>query len=792
MDLKGAMKFKGAIKSAIVLALLACALPAWAVAPSLGVILPRGGQRGTEVPVTLNGGNLADAVDVMFYEPGIAIKDLVAVDNGKTTVTFVIAPDCTVGTHALRVRTKTGVSNLQLFSVGNLGEISETEPNDDKATAPVLPLNTTVNGVVNSEEVDYFPVDLKANDRIAVEVEALRLGTLLFDPKVRLFDPAGLEIIAEDDSQLFRQDAGYVYVAKEDGRYVVAVNEASFGGSGDSYYRLHVGTFPRPFAVTPLGGTPGQALEVSWLGDPGLTKQPITVPAVDPGTRELPAQSDTGIAPTNLPFRVSKFAGVLEVEPNNDAATATAGAVPGAFDGVIGEKGDQDFFKFAGTKGQVFDLRVWARALGSPLDSVVYVVAPSGAQFAGDDDAAAIDSYLRITLPEDGEHKVYVLDHLKRGGANFAYRIEIAPVEPKVTITTLENRPFSLTLPQDNLGYLLVNNSRADFDGPLKLDFIDWPAGVTPIANEVPAGVGLVPVLFTVAPDAPVAGALAKIKATFQNEATTITGGLDQEVRLIEGLNDTTFFGRYNVDRLAVAVSEKAPFKVTAKAPVSPFVHNGNRVITVECTRAEGFAAPIDLRFPWLPTGMGGGTAQIPGDKNSVEINLEVRGDCPPNTYNLFIAATSSGWQICTPYFPIAVEAPWVTFEVPAVQTDQGKPVEMVVKLNQVKPFEGEFPLVLTGFPKGIACEPVNITKDATEAKFTITVAPDAPEGKFEGIVARTEILANAEPVRHNSGSGVVQVFKPLPPAVAAAEPAPAPAPDEPAKPERKTRFPNS
>jgi hypothetical protein len=778
----------------ILLALFAFALvhEAVAVAPSLGVVMPRGGQRGTEVAVTLNGGNLQDAADVMFYEPGITIKDLVAVDGAKATATFVIAPDCAVGTRALRLRTKTGVSNMQLFSVGNLKEISETEPNDDRVAAPVLELNTTVNGVVNSEEVDYFPIELKAGDRIAVEVEALRLGTLLFDPKVRLFDPAGREIIAEDDSQLFRQDAGYVYVAKEDGRHVVGVNEASFGGSGDSYYRLHVGTFPRPFSVSPLGGTPGQALEVSWLGDPGLTKQPIVVPAVDLGTREIPAQTEAGIAPTSLPFRVSEFPGVLEVEPNNDAATATAGAAPGAFDGVIAEPGDLDFFKFSGTTGQVYDIRVWARALGSPLDSVVYVVAPSGAQFAGDDDAAAIDSYIRVTLPEDGEHKVYVVDHLKRGGPNFAYRIEVTPVKAKIAITTLENRPFSLTLPQDNFGYLLVNCSRAEFDGPLKLDFIDWPAGVTPIANEVPAGVGLVPVLFSVAPDAAVAGALAKIQATFANETMTVTGGLDQEVRLIEGLNDTTFFGRYNVDRLAVAVSEKAPYKVTARPLASPFVHNGNRSIVIEVARAEGFTAPIDLRFPWLPTGMGGGTAQIPAEQNSVEINLEVRGDCAPNTYNLFVAATSSGWQVCTPYFPIAVEAPWVAFEVPQVQTDQGKPVEMVVKATQVKPYDGEWTLTLTGFPNGISCEPVKFTKDSTEIKFTLNVTPEAPEGKFEGIVARTEMLVNNEPVRHNSGSGLVQVFKPLPPEVAAAAPPPPPpSPDQPAQPERKTRFPS-
>lgn len=777
--------------------LLAATMPAWAVAPSLGVMLPRGGQRGTEVAVTLNGNNLADAVDVMFYEPGITIKDLVPVDNAKVTVTFVIAPDCSVGTHALRVRTKTGVSNLQLFSVSNLKEISETEPNDDRAAAPVLELNTVVNGVVNSEEVDYFPINLKAGERIAVEVEALRLGTLLFDPKVRLFDPAGREIIAEDDTQLFRQDAGYVYVAQEEGRYVVGVNEASFGGSGDSYYRLHVGTFPRPFAVSPMGGMPGQQLEVSWLGDPGLAKQPVVVPAVDTGTRSLPAQSDAGIAPSNLPFRVSKFAGVVEAEPNNDAATATPGSIPGAFDGVIGEAGDQDFFKFTGTKGQVVDLRVWARALGSPLDSVLFIIAPSGSQFAGDDDAAAVDSYFRATLPEDGEYKIYVLDHLKRGGANFAYRVEVTPVEPKLAINTLENRPFSLTLPQDNTGYLLLNCVRTDFDGPLKIEFPEWPAGITPLINVtpepniVPAGTAVVPVLFTVTPDAPVTGALAQIKGTLNQEGG-VSGGLDQEVRLIEGLNDTTFFGRYNVDRLALAVAEKAPFKVAAKAVAAPIVQYGNRLITIECTRAEGFNAPIDLRFPWLPGGMSGGTAQIPADQNSVQINLEV-GAAGPGNYNLFVAASSSGWLLCTPYFPVTVEAPWVAFEVPAVQTDQGKPVEMVVKVNQVKPYDGEFALTLTGFPKGIGCDPVNFTKDSTEVKFTINVAPDAPEGKFEGIVARAEITTNGEPVKHNSGSGVVQVFKPLPPEVAAAAPAPPPpAPGEAPKAERKTRFPNS
>ena len=40
---------------------------------------------------------------------------------------------------------------------------------------------------------------------------------------------------------------------------------------------------------------------------------------------------------------------------------------------------------------------------------------------------------------------------------------------------------------------------------------------------------------------------------------TNITGELDQEVRLVEGRNDTTFYGR-QVNRLALAVAEPAPY----------------------------------------------------------------------------------------------------------------------------------------------------------------------------------------------------------------------------------------
>ena len=48
-----------------------CAGVAYAVAPTIGEILPRGAKCGGVAEVDIVGGNLSDAVDLMFHEPGI-------------------------------------------------------------------------------------------------------------------------------------------------------------------------------------------------------------------------------------------------------------------------------------------------------------------------------------------------------------------------------------------------------------------------------------------------------------------------------------------------------------------------------------------------------------------------------------------------------------------------------------------------------------------------------------------------------------------------------------------------
>src|SRR5205809_917450 len=96
--------------STLVLFLLVIAIDARASSPSMTSVRPLGGRRGTEVDVTLGGGRLADAKQVLFYQPGIEMTKLEVVNDGQVKVKLKIAADCRLGLHDLRLRTATGLS----------------------------------------------------------------------------------------------------------------------------------------------------------------------------------------------------------------------------------------------------------------------------------------------------------------------------------------------------------------------------------------------------------------------------------------------------------------------------------------------------------------------------------------------------------------------------------------------------------------------------------------------------------------------------------------------------------
>ena len=75
------------------LGLLASSAETWAASPSLSVILPRGLQRGTTSVLTFNGGQLADAKEILFFSPGFEVTKLEP-SAGAVKATIKVAKDC--------------------------------------------------------------------------------------------------------------------------------------------------------------------------------------------------------------------------------------------------------------------------------------------------------------------------------------------------------------------------------------------------------------------------------------------------------------------------------------------------------------------------------------------------------------------------------------------------------------------------------------------------------------------------------------------------------------------------
>ena len=125
--------------------LFICATGSFAASPRLGVIQPRGVQRGAEQVISFHGSNLGDAEEIFFYDEGFNVTKVEPGDK-QVKVTVQIAPDCRLGEHVAQVRTRSGISDYRTFYVEALPSTDEKEPNSDFDAPQPIEMNVTVNG----------------------------------------------------------------------------------------------------------------------------------------------------------------------------------------------------------------------------------------------------------------------------------------------------------------------------------------------------------------------------------------------------------------------------------------------------------------------------------------------------------------------------------------------------------------------------------------------------------------------------------------------------------------------
>jgi hypothetical protein len=748
---------------------------AHAASPSLAAVRPVGGQRGTELDVTFSGVRLGDAAEIVFYQPGITTLSIKKVNDNAVTARLKIAPDCALGLHDLRVRTATGISELRTFSVGALKEVNEVEPNNDFAAPQAIPMNVVVNGVADNEDVDYFVVPAKKGERISAEVEGHRLGIFEFDPYVAILNAKRFELGASDDAALVLRDGFTSVIAPEDGKYIIQVRESAYSGNGACLYRLHVGNFPRATALMPAGGKPGETLAVRWIGDSaGEATTTVTLPASASGEFGLMRQDDKGVSPYPNAFRLTPLGNVIEKEPNDDQAHATPFEAPMALNGIIGKPGDVDHFVFKATQGQVFDIHCYARRVRSPLDSVMYLGKKGGGALLGSDDAIGPDSYFRFQAPETAEFVIWLVDQLGKGGLDYAYRIEVTPVVAKLAMSTVSEQiplgtgVIAAAVPKGNRQAILIYGTRADFGGELNVGLGALPAGVTAEAPVMAASQPVVPVLISAKPDAPLGGSLATVTGKPVDEKLKVPSEFSQTSVLVLGQNQVNVWSR-SVDRLAVAVTEECPYTIEIVEPKVPLVRGGSMGLKVRAIRKAGFKAAIAVYLPWNPPGVGsGGGVVIPDGKDEAIIPMNADGGAELRTWKIVVngasGVASGPIMVSSQLANLTISPPFVGLAFQSASVDQGKEVDMAIKVAKAIDFPGEAQVTLIGLPNKVTTDVKKITKDTTDLVYHIKTDKVSPAGNHNSLFCQVVVTQNGEPIVHNIGTGVLRIDVPLPP----------------------------
>ncbi len=771
-------------------ALLAAVPYCYAASPEFNAIMPRGGQTGTTAPVSLLGNRLDDTEEIVSYSPQIKVVDFKVESATVIKAGFMIDPACPPGEHLFRVRTKSGLSYARNFWVGAYPSTEEKEPNNQFVEAQAIHTSSTLTGIAKNEDVDYFKIEAKKGERVSVEVEGIRLGSSFWDPYLAILDSKKFELATCDDSALLVQDPHASITIPEDGTYYIEVRDTSYAGNDSAHYRVHVGAFPRPTTLFPPGGKAGTATEVTFLGDiGGPIKQNITIPETQ--SQELPlfATLNGVSAPSPNIFRVSPLENVLEAGANNNHAEAkasqTASAVPIAFNGIIEAPNDEDWFRFTAKKDQKLDFQVLARALRSPLDPVLELFNADGGALNGNDDNGPLpDSRIAgFTIPADGDYYLRIRDQLGRGAADFVYRVEVSPptASLKAYLTRIDRVDSQLRqlipLPRGGRYASLVNVDRTNCGGPVTWDTAALPAGVSVEFDPLPDGITQQALLFTAAPDAPLAAALARLTPKTAVPDQSYPARFVQNIEFVQGEPNQTPYVTSVQSTVPLAVTDEAPFALEIVKPTVPLVQSGTMDLKIKATRKEGFKAPITLRLMWNPPGISSpGTVDIPEGQTEATYQLTANGDAPAKTWRLTVLGETgiNGGTIfnASPFTEVSIAPPYLTMKMEMGATEVGKPGEIFCTLEVAKTFTGSAKVNLYGLPAKVTTIEKEFTAADKEIRFPVTTAADSPTGKHQNLFCQAIIMENGSPVPHTIGQGGVFRVDPPPPAPAVPPPA--------------------
>lgn len=707
-------------------------------------VSPLGLKRGTTVEITLGGADLEEISSLYLSQAGLTVAPGM---GGKMKIT--VPPQAKCGPVDVRAIGQWGVSNPRTLWIDDLVDNIEAEPNNQRAEAKPLALESAVNGRMDGRaDVDWYKLTLPKDKRVLVDCMAERLDSRLrgvltvYDPSGRLIGRAAGTI--GDDPLLD-------FVAPVAGDYLVLLHDLTYDGSGEYHYRLTAHSQPRVEYVYPPVVRHGAAAPAELVGrnlpggqprpDLRVDGRPLDVLAVTlppaPAPEALighgievlqrPHHADVegftyrweapGRAANPVFVAVSDHVVALEKEPNQTEATATVCAVPAEMVGRLDQVGDVDWFRFSAKKGQVLQIQGFADRAGFPTDLrlQMYHAALQNNQLTPrhlaeyDDNGnnpgrfkftmTSRDPLANFSVPEDGDYLLEIRDQAGEslGDGRFVYRVRVGPVEQDFRLAVIpadEDNPNTLLLRQGGTTYVQVFALRqGGFGGEIKMDAVGLPAGVQAPSTVIAVNQNEGPLVFQADGNAPDSAVAIEVRGTATINGKTVV----RKARV----GTLTWSQGGNAPRpvrlahsLCLAVRPNAPYKLQVQ-PAAATLGQGSLLnigLKLERRNPDFVGALQGITALYLPPNVPNQTINI-GDKQTDGLmGLVIPNNVPPGTYSMVLRGTGQVPYTKDTKNPKAAKANLPVLDPsPAIQlTVLPRPMDLAVTPNPPTVKKGE------------------------------------------------------------------------------------------------------
>ena len=482
--------------------------------PMLMSIEPVACQLGSNSEHTLKSRyGMQGAFDVLVSGTGVRGEVVPATEDAKAdsksksgetlVVRFYVDANADPGIRDVRVATPRGASTVGQIVVVADPVVYETKDNDKVELAQELNLPITACGrIEKTEDVDFFRFHVEASKTFCFHVTCMRLQDrvhdlqLHADPILTIRDVNG-SIIASADNE-FYADPMICHTFNREGDYWLEIRDVRY--QGNAYWEYSIEINEQPFVSTnfPVGVAANKKTSLELIGYGIGVNSHVDIEA-GPSNRDGIQKVSTRVNATQtrtIPLVVSEQPLIEEATTQNDSlAESQSIALPCGINGRIGTVGDVDYFAFDAKKGDRYSFEVFARRVGSALDSQLRILDAKGNQLQLGDDMRLgkrnyADSWIENwTAPANGKTILEIRDLHLRGGPSYVYFVQITRSEPFFSLfVDTDKTPVS----PGTTGVVFVRAEKKNgFDREIQLGVTGLPPGVKAHCGRILTGKGI-------------------------------------------------------------------------------------------------------------------------------------------------------------------------------------------------------------------------------------------------------------------------------------------------------------